>query len=105
MNPAADFASITGDGDAGFDSDRQAGQRAWADMRGMGSHAGGIEVDQGVELGIEAPDLPDVLVGKFSWRDRSASQECELFGGRAERDGNGLGHEAGRKQIIISTQC
>ncbi len=88
MNGAAEFAAIAGDSNGGFDRDGKAGERAWADARGLSARAGGVEVNQGVELGIEALDLCDVLVEEFARRDGAAPQEGKLFGGRAEGDGH-----------------
>jgi hypothetical protein len=87
MDGAAGFAAIPGDSDRGFDGDRQAGERTGAEARDLRPHAVGVEVDQGVELRIEPPDLCDVLVEEFA--------SCSVAGRRV----TGMG---GIVAIIIS---
>jgi len=86
---AADFAAIAGDGDRGFDGDRKAGERAGLDVCGACTDAVGIEVDKGVELGVEALDLLDVGFGEFEGGDFLLLEKFELLRSGQKRERHG----------------
>ena len=72
---------------------------------GLRTNAGGVEVSEGVEAGIEAENLRDVLVGQLERCDGATLQQGELFSRGKKGDGHrGVkGHyNFGKVQTVLS---
>ncbi len=81
MEEAADLAAVAGGGDRRFDGDGEAGEFAGARVAGLFTDAIGVEVDKGVEDGVEAFDAEDVFFGELQGGDLAVAEELELIDG------------------------
>ena len=71
---AADLAAVTSDLNGRFHRERQAGERAGPHGACLRTDALRVEVDQGVQDGVEPLDLPDVFFREFERGDGAAAQ-------------------------------
>src|SRR6202041_1870912 len=91
VEQAADLAAQAARGDRGLDGNGQTEQRPSLVVAAPGlveagsdTDALGIEVDQSIQLRIQALDLADVRFGEFNNGDRTAAQQLQLTDGRLE---------------------
>jgi len=84
MQQAADLAFVTGCGNGTLHRHRQTMQRAafggWSLIHEerLGPHPLGVEVREGVEVGVEPINLLDVRLGQLGYRHFAGAQHFQL---------------------------